>query len=234
MSSPSCQVSHKYHCGTLLFSHNDLFTIKQELQSPSSADSNNDVFFDALEEILRESEDEVFEDALQSPPTSAEVIPVFGEEEGEGSMTGSIRQSSSIQGDRRDLQAVGRRILPPTFSSAATLSKRRSREPSSDGGESEAGGSSRAETSSGARKRRKLWTSEETRAVEEGLSRFGPRWMEIKRAFAEELRDRTSVQIKDKARTEYNCRLKANMPLEMYECLRRGPDDARPRRGGRR
>lgn len=151
----------------------------------------------------------------------------FDEEEEIGGSAVSVGQSRSIQRERRDLQAVGGRALSSSFSS---LGKRQMRQESPDGAGPEAGGDNAAETSSAAKRRRKFafWTSEETVALEEGLSRFGPSWVKIKKAYPEALRNRSNVQIKDKARTEYNYRLQSGLPLEMYECLRKEPDDECP------
>jgi hypothetical protein len=55
---------------------------------------------------------------------------------------------------------------------------------------------------SGQVRRRRFWTEEETIAVKEGTKRHGiGKWAEIKAAYEYILRNRTSVQIKDKYRT---------------------------------
>lgn len=181
-------------------------TMSQGPQSQS--DSESDIFEDALEELLTESENDIFEDALEEITGLEEESSALGADSGQAS-------------DGWGLQAGNRRLLPETFSS---LGKRRSRESSTE----------ETSTSSSAKRPRnfRLWTSEETSALEKGLSRFGRKWVEIKNAFPEALRNRTNVQIMNKARNEFKRRVVSNLPLEMYKCMRTEPDGQR--RGRRR
>ncbi|CAM0136949.1 unnamed protein product [Umbelopsis sp. WA50703] len=67
------------------------------------------------------------------------------------------------------------------------------------------------------RKIRTMWTGPEIDALEDGLDRVGwGRWAAIKVLHKELLKDRDSVAIKDKARTEANRRQRENIPLGPY------------------
>lgn len=67
------------------------------------------------------------------------------------------------------------------------------------------------------RKIRTMWTGPEIDALEDGLDREGwGRWAAIKTLHREILKDRDSVAIKDKARTEANRRHRENIPLGPY------------------
>ncbi|GBC03356.1 hypothetical protein RclHR1_05090003 [Rhizophagus clarus] len=54
-----------------------------------------------------------------------------------------------------------------------------------------------------------MWTDEELRALEEGMRHYGKQWTTIKKIYGEEgqaLENRTAIQLKDKARCEFNRR----------------------------
>ncbi|KAG2216216.1 hypothetical protein INT45_002161 [Circinella minor] len=63
------------------------------------------------------------------------------------------------------------------------------------------------------------WTADEVAALEEGLGSHGPQWALIKCVYKEALRNRTNVQLKDKARNELTYRKKAGEPLGVYAQL---------------
>ncbi|KAG2183792.1 hypothetical protein INT43_006803 [Umbelopsis isabellina] len=72
-------------------------------------------------------------------------------------------------------------------------------------------------TRSAPRKIRTLWTGPEIDALEDGLEREGwGRWAAIKAMHSELLKDRGSVALKDKARTEATRRHRENIPLGPY------------------
>jgi hypothetical protein len=63
---------------------------------------------------------------------------------------------------------------------------------------------------------RKLWTEEETKILEQGMSQFGNDWVTIRKAFAKELCDRTPVNLKDRARSIRRIRERNNEDLGVF------------------
>ncbi|KAI9489977.1 hypothetical protein BDB00DRAFT_840334 [Zychaea mexicana] len=66
------------------------------------------------------------------------------------------------------------------------------------------------------------WSDDEIAALEEGLAQYGAsNWAKIKsdHLLRDRLRNRTNVQLKDKARNEITYRRTVNVPLGVYECL---------------
>ncbi|KAI9305011.1 hypothetical protein BJ944DRAFT_75949 [Cunninghamella echinulata] len=71
------------------------------------------------------------------------------------------------------------------------------------------------------RKRRKFWTAQETKALEDGLYKFkGPFWTQIKNAYPVELVDRDGGQLKDKARNMINYLETCNKDLGPYKYVK--------------
>ncbi|CAO3624430.1 unnamed protein product [Cunninghamella echinulata] len=71
------------------------------------------------------------------------------------------------------------------------------------------------------RKRRKFWTAQETKALEDGLCRFkGPFWAQIKNAYPVELANRDGGQLKDKARNMINYLETCNKDLGPYKYVK--------------
>lgn len=66
---------------------------------------------------------------------------------------------------------------------------------------------------------RRFWTLEEINALESGLLQYGHRWAHIKQNRME-LRNRTPMQIRDRARTEVRKRLQAGQDLGPYTICR--------------
>jgi hypothetical protein len=64
------------------------------------------------------------------------------------------------------------------------------------------------------RKKRTIWTTEETVAVMEGYEKYGSSWADIKQdpTFGDSLLYRDPVQIKDKHRTEERKKMKRGDP----------------------
>lgn len=48
---------------------------------------------------------------------------------------------------------------------------------------------------------RKLWTDEESKALEEGIALYGHDWVAIHKSYPDILRDRSPVNLKDRARS---------------------------------
>ena len=69
------------------------------------------------------------------------------------------------------------------------------------------------------RKRYTPWSNDELAALENGLQQHGPQWRKIKTESPAILAQRTNVQLKDKARTEYTAREKAGLDLGVYACI---------------
>ncbi|CDH59799.1 predicted protein [Lichtheimia corymbifera JMRC:FSU:9682] len=67
------------------------------------------------------------------------------------------------------------------------------------------------------RKLNEYWTDEEVAALDQGLREYSRRWVAIKARFPDILRNRTNVQLKDKARNIARQRRKDGLPLEHYE-----------------
>ncbi|KAI8086412.1 uncharacterized protein BX664DRAFT_335726, partial [Halteromyces radiatus] len=68
------------------------------------------------------------------------------------------------------------------------------------------------------RRRYTTWTNDELDALKEGLGYFkGNKWIAIKNRHAERLRNRTNVDLRDKARNEIERRQKEGLPLEEFQ-----------------
>ncbi|CAG8670718.1 7887_t:CDS:2, partial [Dentiscutata heterogama] len=69
------------------------------------------------------------------------------------------------------------------------------------------------------RQLRKKWTSEELQALEDGMREYGTHWVRILEKHGTSngpLRNRTQVQLKDKARNEKQRRMKAGMDVGVF------------------
>ncbi|CAI2172960.1 11249_t:CDS:1 [Funneliformis geosporum] len=76
-------------------------------------------------------------------------------------------------------------------------------------------------------KRRHFWTPLELRALETGMNEFGTQWAKILRIYGGThgpLRNRSSVQLKDKARNEKLKRIKYNLDLGIFRIATGGDD----------
>ena len=73
-----------------------------------------------------------------------------------------------------------------------------------------------------AKKPRKVWSSAEFEALANGLKKYkAPLWTVIKKdpEFVEQLKNRSVIDLKDKARNEHKARLRSNMALEEFACV---------------
>ncbi|CAG8457076.1 772_t:CDS:1 [Funneliformis caledonium] len=76
-------------------------------------------------------------------------------------------------------------------------------------------------------KRRQFWTPVELKALEIGMNEFGTQWAKILRLYGGThgpLRNRNSVQLKDKARNEKKRRIKYNLELGIFHIASGGED----------
>ncbi|CAG8820644.1 5389_t:CDS:1, partial [Racocetra persica] len=69
------------------------------------------------------------------------------------------------------------------------------------------------------RRLRKKWTNEELQALEDGMREYGTHWVQILEKHGSSsgpLRNRTQIQLKDKARNEKQRRMKAGMDVGVF------------------
>jgi hypothetical protein len=65
-------------------------------------------------------------------------------------------------------------------------------------------------------RKRKIWTEEETKALEEGMAIHGNDWVSIQKLKADILYDRNPVALKDRARSMRKILERANKPLGVW------------------
>lgn len=70
------------------------------------------------------------------------------------------------------------------------------------------------------RKLRSEWSHTELNALIEGMREFGTSWAQIKSKYENVLYNRTPVQLKDKARSEKERRIKSDLPLGIFEIVK--------------
>jgi hypothetical protein len=74
------------------------------------------------------------------------------------------------------------------------------------------------------------WTEDEVQTLERGMMEFHTQWAEILKHYGEngiygnQLRNRTQVQLKDKARNERYRRMRENLPLGPFYCATNYPE----------
>ncbi|KAJ3213241.1 hypothetical protein HDU67_003140 [Dinochytrium kinnereticum] len=124
-------------------------------------------------------------------------------------MVGSDAEDVQDAADGQEVSGSGKKLLPSrkplTYEQLEEKVKAKAK----------AGGKSPTKKGVMPRERRR-WTADEVQALEEGMVKHGTSWALIAQDFGERMKDRSQVDMKDKARNERIRRERANMALGVW------------------